>query len=51
MKKRRGSAVSDMLPWLIIALAVLAVVLLSIFIMKGKGLEFIDQIKNMFKGR
>ncbi len=54
MKKRdvkTGSAVSDMLPWLIIALAVLAILLFSIFIMKGKGFEFIDQIKNLFGGR
>jgi|WetSurMetagenome_2_1015567.scaffolds.fasta_scaffold1193212_2 hypothetical protein len=50
-RKKIGSAVSDILPWLIIALAVLAILLFSIFIMKGKGFDFIDQIKNLFRGR
>jgi len=51
MIKKRGSAISDLLPWLIIALAVLAILMISIFIMRGKGIEFIDQIKNFFGGR
>ena len=48
--KKRG-VVSEYLPWLLIALAVLAIIMMSIFLLKGKGFEFIDQIKNMFGGR
>ncbi len=49
-KNRRG-VISEYLPWLLIALAVLAIIMMSIFLLKGKGFEFIDQIKNMFGGR
>lgn len=50
IKNRRG-VISEYLPWLLIALAVLAIIMMSIFLLKGKGFEFIDQIKNMFGGR
>ncbi|MBI4116384.1 hypothetical protein HY449_01430 [Candidatus Pacearchaeota archaeon] len=46
-KNRRGIA-SEFLPWLIIAIAVLAIVLISIFLLKGKGISLIEQIKNLF---
>jgi hypothetical protein len=51
MKNRKKGVVSEYLPWILIALAVLAIVLISAFLMKGKGFEFIDQIKNIFSGR
>ena len=47
--KKRG-IVSEYLPWILIAVAVLAVVMISIFIMKDKGFSLIDQIKGIFKG-
>jgi hypothetical protein len=47
---KRG-IVSEYLPWILIALAILAILLISAFLMKGKGFEFIDQIKNLFAGR
>lgn len=51
MKKRfnKKAIVTDYLPWLIIGIVVLAIVLISIFILKGKGLSMIDQIKNLFR--
>lgn len=48
--KKRG-IVSEYLPWLIIAIVVIAIVTIAIFVMKGKGISFIDQIKNLFKYR
>jgi len=53
MKKKRNKAgiVSDYLPWLLIGLAILVIVMISIFILKGKGFDFIEQIKNLFRGR
>jgi len=47
---KRG-VVSDYLPWLLIAVAVLAIVLISIFLMKDTGFDLIDKIKNLFSGR
>jgi hypothetical protein len=51
MRNGKKGVVSEYLPWILIALAVLAIVLISAFLMKGKGFEFIDQIKNIFSGR
>jgi hypothetical protein len=47
---KRG-IISDYLPWLLIALAVLAIVMIAVFYMKGQGVSLIDQIKNLFRGR
>lgn len=43
--------VVDYLPWLLIAVAVLGIIVIAIFVMKGKGIEIISNIKNMFGGR
>jgi len=48
--KKRG-IVTEYLPWILIALAVLAVVMISVFILKGKGISLVDSIKNMTMGR
>lgn len=49
-KNHRG-IISEYLPWLLIGIAVLAIVMISIFVMKGKGISFIEQIQNLFRGR
>ena len=48
--RNRSGVISEYLPWLLIGIAVLVVIMISIFLLKGKGLEFIDSIKNIFKG-
>jgi hypothetical protein len=50
MKKgsRRG-VVAEYLPWLLIALVLLVIVLITIFFLKGKGVSLLDQIKNLFR--
>ena len=48
--KKRG-IVADYLPWIIIAVAVLAILMYSIFIMKNTGVSLIDQIKNLLRMR
>ena len=45
---KRG-IVSDYLPWLLIGVAVLTIILLSVFFMKGQGFSLIDKIKNIFR--
>lgn len=47
--KNKKAIVTEYLPWLLIALVVLAIVLLAIFLLKEKGISFIDQIKNLFR--
>jgi sensor domain CHASE-containing protein len=50
MKKvHKKGVVSEYLPWLLIALVVLVIVLISVFILKEKGISLIDQIKSLFR--
>jgi len=49
MNKKKG-VVSDYLPWLLIGLAILVILMISIFLLRGKGFDFIEQIKNLFRG-
>ncbi len=49
LTKSRKGIVTEYLPWLLIALVVLVIVLISIFFLKEKGVSFIDQIKNLFR--
>lgn len=49
-KNSRG-IISEYLPWLLIGLAVLAILVITIFLLKEKGVSLIDQIKNLFRGR
>jgi len=48
-KNRKKGVISEYLPWLLIGLAVLAILMISIFLLKGQGTSFIDSIKNIFK--
>jgi len=50
MKKRtdKKGIISEYLPWILIAVAVLVILLLAIFVLKDKGFSLIDQIKNLF---
>lgn len=49
MKKKIGAFEMDQLAWWIIGIAVLAVVLIGLFILKGKGMGAIQQLNNLFK--
>ena len=50
MKKRgKKGVVSEYLPWLLIALVILVILVLSIVFLKGKGNSLIDQIKGIFR--
>ena len=45
--KKRG-VISEYLPWLLIAIAVLAILMITIFILREKGISLIDTVKNLF---
>lgn len=46
---KRG-VVADYLPWLLIAIAILAILVIAASLMKDKGIALIGQIKNLFGG-
>ena len=46
--KKKG-IITEYLPWLLIALAVLAIVMILIFTLKGQGISLIDKIKNLIR--
>ncbi len=45
--KKKG-VISEYLPWLLIAIAVLAILMITIFLMQEQGVSLIDKIKNLF---
>jgi len=49
--KLKKGVISEYLPWMLIAIAVLVILVLGIFILKGKGVSILENIKDIFKGR
>jgi hypothetical protein len=47
-KFRRG-IISDYLPWILIAVAVLVILMITIFLLREKGVSLIDQLKNLLR--
>ena len=48
MKDKKG-IITEYLPWLLISLAVLAIVMLTIFFLKQEGTSLIDKIKDILR--
>lgn len=46
---KRG-IVADYLPWILIAVATLVILMIAIFVLKGKGISLVDKIKGLFGG-
>lgn len=50
MKKRDVKGIiSDYLPWLLIAVAILVILMITIFVLKEKGISLIDKIKGILR--
>ena len=49
MKLNKRGIVSEALPWIIISVAVLAILMVGALVFKHKGVSLIDQAKNLFK--
>lgn len=45
----KKGVVSSYLPWILIAIAVLAIVLITMFLLKEQGFSLIDKIKTLFR--
>lgn len=46
---RKRGIISEYLPWLLIAIGILAIVLVSILLLKEKGVSLIDWAKNLVR--
>ena len=49
MKRGKKGIVTEYLPWIILAVAVLVIIMIVIFSLRGQGESLIDQIKNLFR--
>ncbi len=49
IKRDKKGIISDYLPWILIAVAVLVILMITIFLLKEKGGSLIDQVKNLFR--
>ena len=48
MLGHRKGIVSEYLPWILIAVAVLVILVIAVALLKDKGISLVDQIKNLF---
>ena len=51
MLSQNKGIVADYLPWVIIAVLVLAVLMISIFLLQERGIVLIDRIKDLLRLR
>jgi len=49
VKKEKGGIISEYLPWILIAVAVLVILMITIFILKGRGISLVDNLKNLLR--
>ncbi len=48
-KRNKKGVAMEYLPWLLIALALLVIIVISIFFLKQEGTSLIDKISNLFR--
>lgn len=48
MNQKRG-IVADYLPWLLMGIAILVILLISLFLLRNQGVSLIDKIKDLFR--
>ncbi len=49
-KNKRG-IISEYLPWLLIAIAILVILMIAVFVLKDKGLSVLDKFQGLFRRR
>lgn len=47
-KRNKKGIVSDYLPWILLAIALLVILMVALFLLKGQGTSLIDKIKDIF---
>ena len=48
-KGNKKAVISEYLPWLLIALVLLVIMVITIFFLKEKGISLVGQIKGLFR--
>lgn len=48
VKRWKKAIVADYLPWLLLAVAILVILLIAIFVLRGQGTSLIDKLKSIF---
>lgn len=48
--KNKKGVIADYIPWIVIAVIVLTLIMISIFYLKGQGFSLIDKLKNLGRG-
>jgi len=51
VKNRKGAIETETLGWWIIGIAILVILVIGLFIIKGKGVNAIEYIKGLFRFR
>jgi len=46
--KKKG-VISEYLPWILIAVAVLVIIFITMFLMKDQSISLIEKVKNLFR--
>lgn len=49
--KNKNAVISEYLPWILIAVGVLVIIVISIFTLKQTGFSLIDKIKDILRFR
>lgn len=49
--ERKKGIVTDYLPWVLIAVAVLVILILGVLVLKDKGISVIDRLKDLLRFR
>lgn len=49
--KRKKGIVTDYLPWVLIAVAVLVILILGVLVLKDKGISVIERLKELLRLR
>lgn len=49
LKKSKRGVISEYLPWILIAVAVLAILMITVFILRERGISLVDQIKDILR--
>ena len=51
MKKNKKGIEMEMMVWMLIAIAILVIMVAAYIILRGKGINALDYIKNLFRFR
>lgn len=50
LKSKKKGVITEYLPWILIAVAVLAIVMIAVFFLREGGFNLIDEVKDLMGG-